>query len=346
MELNDWGTVEFVSGCGEGGMTDDLSFYLMDGETVLYSFPQESEARGSFDEILAVGFRDINSDGKKDVIIIYTYMTGAGPQGAVPRPFARIYTAGKNEFYLEEIFSEDLYLNMPAENYTIENICNYFSDHEWEAGGEAAGYTSSTEAYKAALHNLINNHIFPDGTEAENASPFSMSENKFAITDIDQDGREELLISYQSATMAGMLLGVYDYNVSDGKMNAELTAFPAAAFFDNGIVTVQASHNHGKSATEDFWPYGIYEYDGTQDQYMWVTGVDAWQKEVYADGFPEDADVDKDGLVYYLTVDSSAEAVEIMDGSDYETWKDRYIGDADEIQIDWLATEEDTVNKL
>ena len=50
----------------------------------------------------AVAFRDINDDGKSDIIVIVYYYSGAGPTGMVPRPDIRIFIAEENEFYLAE----------------------------------------------------------------------------------------------------------------------------------------------------------------------------------------------------------------------------------------------------
>ena len=43
-----------------------------------------------FDRVEAVGFHDIDGDGAKDVIVIVNYVTGAGPQGMIPRKTIRI----------------------------------------------------------------------------------------------------------------------------------------------------------------------------------------------------------------------------------------------------------------
>ena len=49
----------------------------------------------------------------------------------------------------------------------------------------------------------------------------TVRDNRFAVTDIDNDGREELLISYSTASMAGMFLAVYDYNPSTNQLKQQ-----------------------------------------------------------------------------------------------------------------------------
>ena len=49
---------------------------------VHYKFPNSTKGDVElFDSVGAVAFRDINDDGKNDIIIIINYITGAGPQG-------------------------------------------------------------------------------------------------------------------------------------------------------------------------------------------------------------------------------------------------------------------------
>ena len=51
------------------------------------------------------------------------------------------------------------------------------------------------------------------------------SGNQFAVCDIDQDGTEELLISYQDASMAGMVLYVFQYDAGTDAFTTELAEF-------------------------------------------------------------------------------------------------------------------------
>ena len=82
-----------------------------------------------FDSIGAVAFRDINDDGKEDIIIIFNYVSGAGPTGMIPRPALRIFLAGENEFYLAEDVMTDVEQHILCKDMTIENISNYLKDN-------------------------------------------------------------------------------------------------------------------------------------------------------------------------------------------------------------------------
>lgn len=130
--LDDWGEVTFVS-CRPTSwrVNEEPSFFLVRDDQILYKFPCNNlkEYGGMFDSIGAVAFRDINDDGKEDIIIIFNYVSGAGPQGMVPRPALRIFLAGENEFYLAEDIIENVEQHILKKDMTIETICNYLKDN-------------------------------------------------------------------------------------------------------------------------------------------------------------------------------------------------------------------------
>ena len=135
VELYDWDYVKFISyGPEAGDDFEDVSFYLMKDSKVIYSFPYYCENNktdtyaGLFDSVESVGFRDVNNDNLKDIIVIINYITGAGPQGMVPRPRARIFLADKKEFHLAKDLIEDLTENMDEKDINIDDICEYLKN--------------------------------------------------------------------------------------------------------------------------------------------------------------------------------------------------------------------------
>jgi len=132
VELNDWGTVRFISYEPDGSVdSEDVSFFLTKDNEVIYSFPSfyknnsTKSYGGLFDSVAAVEFCDVNHDNMKDVIVIINYVTGAGPQGMVPRPRARIFLADKKEFYLATDLIDDITNNIEEKDLTISAICEY-----------------------------------------------------------------------------------------------------------------------------------------------------------------------------------------------------------------------------
>ncbi len=130
--LDDWGDVTFAS-CRPTSwrVNEEPSFFLVRDDQILYKFPCNNlkDYGGMFDSIGAVAFRDINNNGKKDIIIIFNYVSGAGPTGMIPRPALRIFLAGENEFYLAEDVMTDVEQHILGKDMTIENICNYLKDN-------------------------------------------------------------------------------------------------------------------------------------------------------------------------------------------------------------------------
>lgn len=135
--LDAWGEVTFVS-CKPSSDEDfwkDASFYLIRDEQVLYKFPYRFENNSTqgftrlFDSVGAVAFRDINNDQKDDIIIIINYVTGAGPQGMLPRPEARIFIAEDNGFALAEDLMSEIEANIVEKERSIQNICEYIENN-------------------------------------------------------------------------------------------------------------------------------------------------------------------------------------------------------------------------
>lgn len=119
------------------------------------------------------------------------------------------------------------------------------------------------EAYILTLENLYTNRIWPDGTEVDLMG--DMSENVFAVYDVDGDGEDELIIKYTSSSMAGMIEAVYGYDSETGVLYQELREFPALTFYDNGFIRADASHNQSDDPAA--WPYTMYQYKKDTNTY-------------------------------------------------------------------------------
>ena len=86
-----------------------------------------------------------------------------------------------------------------------------------------ADRASRIKAYQAALENIYQNHILPDGSELRDDISGEMSGNKFAVYDVDHDGREELVFCYTATSMASMTAKIYDYDEASGELYEELS---------------------------------------------------------------------------------------------------------------------------
>lgn len=126
VELNDWGEVRFVSyepAPSERDMQEDVTFYLLKDEEILYQFPYISEDHtsgyGLYWNVKFVMFTDTNADGKEDVVIGAEYMTGAGPQGAIPHTLVRIYEDYGDYFTYNEELSDKINDYLPWESNVL-----------------------------------------------------------------------------------------------------------------------------------------------------------------------------------------------------------------------------------
>lgn len=133
VDLNDWGEVRFVSYLPSyDTLWEDVSFVLAKDNQIVYHFPAyfennstENDSVGMFDSVEAVGFQDIDRDGSKDAIVIINYVTGAGPQGMIPRKTIRIFSSQNNGFVIQYDLIDELMKNMKEDDISISVICDY-----------------------------------------------------------------------------------------------------------------------------------------------------------------------------------------------------------------------------
>ena len=208
---------------------------------------------------------------------------------------------------------------------------------------------SMADAYKAALYRIRNTHTFPDGVNYGYDEFCDISENHFAIYDIDADGKNELLISYWTTSMAGNVFQIYGYDEISDDLQEEFSEYLGVTFYSNGMIEAKKSHNHGlASMSEEFWPYALYQYDRENDCYIKIADVDAWEQAYRSEyegiEFPKEADTDGDGLLYYIMTNNTYEYQNPMDAEAYEKWRDSYLIDAEVVQIPLLRmTEENNI---
>lgn len=202
-------------------------------------------------------------------------------------------------------------------------------------------------AFGKALWDVYQQGILPDGSALEYLGIEGTADNQFAITDIDGDGRDELILEWTNASMAGMCVVIYEYQ--DDEWRKEFGAFPAIRVYDNGIIEADASHNHTLAGR--FWPFSVYRYDVESDTYLYTEFVDAWDKEIYAvngagENFPQEHDLDKDGLLYYIFSgdwNGKYDNAIMFDGAEYESWRKAYLKGANEIEVPYQKLTEENI---
>lgn len=207
----------------------------------------------------------------------------------------------------------------------------------------------SRKRFGEILWNAYLKGELPDGSKLDWTSSKGAAENHFAVTDIDGDGKEELLLSWTNASMAGHRFVIY--GCWQGAVYTQFSGFPSLRFYDNAAIEEDWSHNQGWSGR--FWPHYAYRYNPQSDLYEQVGFVEGWDKRVVSEGFPDDIDADGDGLVYDVrpadvdwTIGSRYESERMMDGPAYEEWRQSYLNGSQEVEIGLIPLTEENIAAL
>lgn len=214
-------------------------------------------------------------------------------------------------------------------------------------------------AFAEVLRTAHDRQVLPDGTELDNGgSVESIEGNLFALHDVDGDGEKELILLWQNAIMAGQVEAVYGYDAGTGQPRQELRDFPGILFYDNGTAEGPWSHNQGWGNT--FWPYNLHQYRPETGVYEDMGSVDAWDRALVSDGFPQDVDTDGDGMIYFLLTDNwnlTAHRGPVagqkywyyeqppVDGAEYLAWRDSIVGDAEVLELSFVPLTAENIAK-
>lgn len=191
------------------------------------------------------------------------------------------------------------------------------------------------DAYISALEQLIYQRITPEGEE------WVCGTQEFAVFDIDRDGEKELIIRQDQYAMASLQVTVFDYDEATKGLRTEYEGFPSHYFYENGVIVTLASHNHGPAAaSKDFWPYFVDKYNKEKDCYETVAYVEGWQREPDRETyegltFPQEADLDGDGMVYYIMPGGKYALESPVDNEEYNTWRTSAVGESTEITFSY-----------
>ncbi|MDE6789323.1 MAG: membrane lipoprotein lipid attachment site-containing protein, partial [Ruminococcus sp.] len=183
------------------------------------------------------------------------------------------------------------------------------------------------QTYHDVLYNMYYNCEFPDWDYKNYDKDVSID---FAVYDIDSDGRDELLVTFDNRSVY-----VYDHN-SDGNLVQQLSGYINSDFYENGAVRVYSAHNQTHSF--EVHPFQMYKYNAETDSYDLcgsVRGidkdvVDMINKEKEEVGrtdfleYPSEYDTSSSGTVYYISPDWSNEAGEPLDVTEYNEYYEQF----------------------
>ena len=214
-------------------------------------------------------------------------------------------------------------------------------------------YDSAREAYAAVLRNLLQDDISPEGGKAlmdpSGDSGMDPPLNSFAVSDVDGDGQEELVLLQSCEIYAGYRGYVLAYDPVSGAVKIALSGFPDMTFYDTGAVAAGWSHNQTRSPS--LTPYTLYVHDAPTDTYRNIGSVDAWERR-FSDNhpddlsFPEELDTSGTGFLYYITDGQTSERTGPVDASVYESWRDQYLDADGVLSLTWHALSEENILAL
>lgn len=203
-------------------------------------------------------------------------------------------------------------------------------------------------AFAGVLRNVLERGVLPDGRMAESLDDGHAASNSFAVADVDGDGKEELVLSYVTATMGDMCGYVIGYDAGSRSIRIQLMEFPSLEFYENGAVKAMLSHNHSLG---QMWPYTLYRYQPETDSYRQEARVMSWDKSFSAVNdagapFPDQADSSGTGTVYYVERPEGWYQGEPMDQADYLIWEAEALGSSPQLTLRFFLLTEENIAAL
>ena len=196
--------------------------------------------------------------------------------------------------------------------------------------------------YHDILEKLYTEKQFPDGSDCMyDESAGQMEDNQFAICDVDDDGVEELIISFTTAPLINMAEVIYHYDAMADALNMELSAFPALTYYSDGMILSESAHGH-----DGFTPYAVLRYAMEDDTYQEDCVVDGWIKgTAYVTGeeYPTDIDTENAGIVYRIRQDDQ---LTTLSKTDYLQWQEDLLKEVKELDIPYMALNRENIDNL
>ena len=244
-------------------------------------------------------------------------------------------------------------LTLPAEETITESETSVstestFSETSMETFTETFSEPVSLKpSYRDVLNSIFYTQSF-QGDTFTLLNESDISENEFAVYDIDLDGSDELILRWSNTDMASVAGVIYGYD-NQGNICRKLLTTPYLRFYSNGIIEADAAHNSALAGS--FWAYTLYQYNSESNSYQEIAFVDAWDKsvsEINWDShlpFPDEADKSHSGFVYYIYPFDS-DSTDPLDIIEYQTWHISYIGGASELNLPFRKLTEANINEI
>lgn len=316
---------QLMSFYADGTMIDFLALTYYDGTLHLEQRVQTGGSDGSYDSTYMNGLAELN---------VFPPWDNLFDQKNYVREYVKNY---KNMIRIVTSYTVDSkdafeWIEKGGDSITCAEV-HFDSMEEVESNTVQMHYHEPPEnaamlqAFASALSRFEYDEVWPDGIELEHDPEYyDATENRYAVYDVDEDGKLELMIQFTDTYTACMCDAVFDYDVESREFRWEFSEFPGCTFYSNGIVEARSSHNQSPS---EFWPIALYRYLPDSDSYEEIGSVSALDEAIESDGFPYEADSDGNGRVYFINDDTP------VDDERYEEWYNSIVGDAVRMDIPW-----------
>ncbi|MBO5340912.1 MAG: hypothetical protein J6A62_07945 [Oscillospiraceae bacterium] len=244
-------------------------------------------------------------------------------------------------YYLEAEEGHGTRLRTMLETFSVIDFSSAIQPQASKASKSMEPDMDARKVYAATLRNLLYSDILPDGSQAKFSDGGAYSQ--FAVGDVDGDGKEELILLYDSGVMANSVGYIIGYDTETGNIYIQLEEFPFFSFLENGNLKALSSHNQTYG---EMWPYILYQYLPESDSYKLAGYAHAEDRATFeANGvperYPDAADISDTGTVYYIG--SDAWGINPIDEADYTTWLEENHGNTSELEIEYLLLTEENI---
>lgn len=278
VNLGGWGDVTFVTykPKSEG---EDAEYKLFCGGQEVYTFEYWQEE--NYVATKAVAFRDYNGDGYKDVIIIGQYGDMESQCYDVARVF--IQMPEEQKFQIDNLLCEALSKNYHADS--VDSVMAYREE-----------YLSHIPWYMPENISYAESKVIADNCDMWlNFMDYANEVEVYAVTDLDKNGRAEIIVSNMGGTGYYTYTRIFEINEEhdgleevktdfvEGNSQPDMISFgePVTVYIDNDFVHHYIMEDYLKATGAE---YHNVIYDVTLQEGHLSCQVLARRSELYTDG--------------------------------------------------------------
>lgn len=196
------------------------------------------------------------------------------------------------------------------------------------------------EEYKRLLKDMI---VSPEEYIEDYQDGYS-GKNEFAVSDINGDGQEELIVHFVTTCDAEKCTCVWEYDNDTGSAAQTYKFMPNVSFYSTGYIHATAA-NFGWSNGE-VWPFFIQKLmpDGKVKNVGYFRDL---RKEMCGDSyeFPAEDDFDDDGVIYYRAFEDTDEQYSISE-KEFNAAIETYIPEDKHIEFEYQSITEENIDKI